>query len=131
MIRVPILYPDRPGARFNQDYYLNKHLPTIVHLLHGMPGFLDISVERSFDASQWGSSMALMTCHYTFDSLPNAMLAMSDLAPQMRADVSNFSNVEPTVYVNETIQSYSADGVLTSFGESTLSDLPSSWLVQG
>ncbi|MDO5691704.1 MAG: EthD family reductase [Pseudomonadota bacterium] len=128
MFRVTIIYPDQPGARFDQDYYLKKHVPTMKQLLQGMPGFLNISVERSFDASSWGASFALMTCHYTFDSLQNTMLAMSDLAGQMRADIPKFSNVVPTVYVNELIQSHSSDEVISRFGDSMLSDLPSSWM---
>ena len=29
MIKVSVMYPNRPGARFDHDYYRDKHLPLI------------------------------------------------------------------------------------------------------
>lgn len=29
MIKVSVMYPNRPGARFDHDYYRDKHMPLI------------------------------------------------------------------------------------------------------
>ena len=29
MIRVSVMYPNTPGARFNHDYYRDKHMPPV------------------------------------------------------------------------------------------------------
>jgi len=29
MIKVSVMYPNRPGARFDHDYYRTNHLPLI------------------------------------------------------------------------------------------------------
>ena len=29
MIKVSVMYPNKPGARFDQAYYLDKHMPMV------------------------------------------------------------------------------------------------------
>ena len=29
MIKVSVLYPNKPGAKFDMDYYVNKHVPLV------------------------------------------------------------------------------------------------------
>jgi hypothetical protein len=29
MIKVSVIYPNKPGARFDHDYYRMKHLPSL------------------------------------------------------------------------------------------------------
>ena len=29
MIKVSVMYPNTPGARFNHDYYRDKHMPLV------------------------------------------------------------------------------------------------------
>ena len=33
MIKVTILYPNKPGTRFDADYYLGVHMPMAIRLL--------------------------------------------------------------------------------------------------
>jgi len=33
MVRVSVLYPNKPGSRFDANYYLNVHMPMAARLL--------------------------------------------------------------------------------------------------
>ena len=36
MIKVSVMYPNAPGARFDHDYYRDKHLPLTL-IMAGLP----------------------------------------------------------------------------------------------
>ncbi len=39
MVRISILYPNSPGARFDWRYYVETHMPRSIDLLSAHPGF--------------------------------------------------------------------------------------------
>ena len=46
MIRVSILYPKKEGARFDVDYYVQKHMPRSIQLLQASASLRGVSVEQ-------------------------------------------------------------------------------------
>ena len=34
MIKVSVMYPFAPGARFDHDYYRDTHMPLLLSLIH-------------------------------------------------------------------------------------------------
>jgi uncharacterized protein (TIGR02118 family) len=42
MIKVSVMYPNKPGARFDQAYYLDKHMPMVKARMG--PTLIDVSV---------------------------------------------------------------------------------------
>ncbi|MGA9368763.1 MAG: EthD family reductase, partial [Steroidobacteraceae bacterium] len=33
MIKVSVMYPNKPGARFDHDYYRDRHMPLVKRLM--------------------------------------------------------------------------------------------------
>lgn len=57
MTRISFLYPNRKGARFDMDYFVEKHMPWSIGLLSANAGFKGVSVERGVSGvTPWARS---------------------------------------------------------------------------
>src|SRR5690348_13808880 len=50
MTRISFLYPKVEGARFDFNYYVEKHMPWSIKLLSAHAGFKGVSVERGISS---------------------------------------------------------------------------------
>jgi len=102
MFNISSIYPKKEGYRFDFDYYLNKHMPMSIERLSGAKGFKGVSVERGIEIeeSKIGSSYVAM-CHYYFDSLEDFMAAFMPYAEELQGDITNYTNIEPIIQINE------------------------------
>lgn len=104
MINISILYPNTPGARFDMDYYVNRHMPMSIELLGAHPGFKGVSVERGLGGAAPGTDAAYIAmCHFQFDSGESFMAAFSPNAATLQADIPNYTDVAPIIQVNEVL----------------------------
>ncbi len=104
MIKISILYPNTPGARFDMDYYVKKHMPMSIELLGTHPGFKSVSVERGLGGAAPGTDAAYTAmCHFHFDSVESFMAAFSPNAATLQADIPNYTDVVPIIQVNEVL----------------------------
>jgi uncharacterized protein (TIGR02118 family) len=102
MNRVSILYPNRPGSRFDLDYYFNIHMPRSIQLLSAGEGFRSVLVECGVSGANPDSAPSFIAgCHYEFDSYERFVTAFSPHAEELRGDMSNYTDVEPIIQVNE------------------------------
>jgi uncharacterized protein (TIGR02118 family) len=100
MVKVSVLYPNNPGAKFDMDYYLSKHIP-MVRLKVG-PALKAVSVERGVAGGTPGSAPTyLTTAALSFDSTEAFLAAFGPHAAEIMADVPNYTNVQPLVQVGE------------------------------
>jgi len=102
MFNISSIYPKKEGCRFDFDYYLNKHMPMSIELLSRAKGFQGVSVERGIDIEdpKMESSYIAM-CHYYFDTLENFMTAFIPHAEKLQGDIANYTNIEPTIQINQ------------------------------
>ena len=102
MFNISSIYPKKDGYEFDFDYYLNRHMPRSIELLSAARGFKGVSVERGMDVdeSKLESSYVAM-CHYYFDSLEDFMAAFGPHAEALQGDIANYTNIEPTIQINE------------------------------
>ena len=106
MFNISSIYPRIEGYRFDFDYYLNRHMPRSIELLSGAKGFVGVSVEKGIDLEEprIDSSYVAM-CHYYFDSLEDFMTAFAPHAEELQGDIPNYTNIEPTIQINEVLTS--------------------------
>lgn len=99
MVRISILYPTNEGSRFDVDYYRNVHTPlALARLGHSILSFeIDIGAhvpplpEPSFVAAG----------HYLCRSATEFMEAYLPHAQELQADVSNYTDISPTIQVSD------------------------------
>ena len=100
MIKVSILYPNKPGSRFDLDYYLNQHMPmTIAKLGAALKG---VSIDHGV-AGELPDSPPLYVamCHLLFDSVEAFYAAFTPHAATLQGDIPNYTDVEPGFQISE------------------------------
>ena len=102
MFNISSIYPNHEAVVFDFDYYLNKHMPMSIELLSKAKGFQGVSVERGIDITEPQiTSSYLAMCHYYFDTLENFMAAFLPHAEQLQGDISNYTNSQPIIQINQ------------------------------
>ena len=96
MIRLSVYYPASEGAKFDHDYYLNKHVPLCTQTWN-----LDSAeVDRGMD----GSYVAAV--HFRFPSQEALQAAMaSEGTGAILADVANYTDITPVLQTSEVVSS--------------------------
>jgi len=104
MVRISILYPNKPGSRFDFPYYLDRHMPRSIELLSAHPGFQGVTVERGVGGGAPGSVAAYVAmCHFTFESIDAFMAAFMPHAPELQGDIQNYADVPPVIQISEVL----------------------------
>ncbi len=104
MVRISILYPNTESARFDLDYYLERHMPLSIKLLGAHPGYRGVTVERGLGGTVPGSQPAyLAMCHFLFSSVEDFLAAFMHNAPTLQGDMANYTDVEPVIQFNEVL----------------------------
>ena len=101
-IKVSILYPHRPGSRFDFAYYIDKHMPR--ELLSAHPGFEGVSVERGAGGAEPGAEATYVAmCHFSFRSAEDFLAAFMPHAAELQGDMRNYTDIEPVIQFNEVL----------------------------
>ncbi|MDQ3250208.1 MAG: EthD family reductase [Chloroflexota bacterium] len=101
MVKISSLYPNKPGARFDMNYYLNTHMPMSIERLSAHPGFKGVSVERGLAGGSPGSEPTYVAlCHYLFDSVEDFLAAFTPHAGLLQGDMPNYTDIESIIQVS-------------------------------
>jgi uncharacterized protein (TIGR02118 family) len=103
MTRISFLYPNRADARFDIDYYIQKHMPWSIGLLSAYPGFKGVSVERGLSGIPGSVAPYVALCHFLFDSLDDFLTAVTPHMTALQADIKNYTDIEPIFQVSEVL----------------------------
>ena len=98
-IRISALYANRPGSRFDGDYYINQHEPLASKLLapHGLEGVSTVFGVAALDGGEppfWAISEMLFASRAAFDA------AMAACGEALFADIPNYTDVTPVLQVS-------------------------------
>ena len=102
MIKVTILYPSRPGARFDHAYYRDKHMPMVAGLVgDACKGW---GVDQGLSGGAPGVPAPFL-CIGTllFESVPAFQEAFAPHGKAIGADVANYTDVAPVMQISEVL----------------------------
>ena len=101
MIRVSICYP--AGGKFDEDYYLNKHMPMIAE--KAGPALLRWEADKGLSGAVPGQPAPFVMMGYLyFNSLPEFMQAFAPHAAAIIGDVPNYTDQSPQLQINEIVK---------------------------
>ena len=104
MVKVSILYPNKPSARFDFDHYIKRHMPRSIELLSAHPGFRAVSVERGVGGTEPGSPPTyIAACFFTFDTVESFLAAFMPNAAELQTDMPNYTDIAPQIQFNEIL----------------------------
>jgi uncharacterized protein (TIGR02118 family) len=107
MVTISILYPNKPGSRFDFRYYAERHMPRSIELLSAHPGYQGVSVERGVGGAAPGSVPEYVAmCHFQFNSADDFLQAFMPNAPELQGDIPNYTDVAPVIQINDVLISH-------------------------
>lgn len=102
MIKLSVMYPYAPDARFDHAYYRDVHLPMLAacmgeHLLY-------YSIETGLAGLQPGSPPTYVAlCHLYCASVEALMAGALPHGAQFAADVANFTDIVSVQQISEVV----------------------------
>jgi uncharacterized protein (TIGR02118 family) len=102
MIRFNVLYPRSEGARFDHDYYRDKHMPMVAGFLGSACRYY--TIEKGLAGGAPGAPTPyLASCSFTCESVEALQAALGPHVKEIMADVPNYTNTEPVIWVSEVM----------------------------
>ena len=102
MIKVSVMYPNQPGARFDHDYYRDTHMPLAKARLGD--ACLYYTVDKGLAGGTPGSAPAYVAmCHFFSDSVESFQAAFGPHAKEILADIPNYTDLQPVMQISEVV----------------------------
>jgi uncharacterized protein (TIGR02118 family) len=109
MIKVSVIYPNRPDVRFDHDYYRTKHLPLIKSRMGAGLKYYAIDKGLAGGAAN-APATYVAACHLLCESVETYQSSFGPYAKEIHGDIRNFTDVTPIVQISEVVVEYSAKG---------------------
>jgi len=102
MIKVSVMYPHEPGARFDHEYYRDKHMP-LVQARMG-ESCLFYTVDKGLAGGAPGESATYVgMCHIYCESVESFQAGFGPHAPEFLADIPNYTDLAPVIQISEVV----------------------------
>lgn len=100
MIKVSVMYPYKPDARFDHEYYRDKHMP----LLKARMG--DHCKRYTVDKGLAGGSpdappTYIGMCHVYVESIEAFQAGFGPHAQEILGDIPNYTDLQPVIQFSE------------------------------
>jgi uncharacterized protein (TIGR02118 family) len=102
MIKVSVMYPNKPGARFDHDYYRDKHMPLLQLRMGDYCKYYTIDKGLSGGAPGTPPTYIGM-CHIFCDSVETWEKGFGPHAKEILGDIANYTDLEPVLQVSEVV----------------------------
>ena len=102
MIKVSVMYPNAPGARFDHDYYRDKHMPLVKQRMGD--ACLKYTVDKGMAGGAPGQPATYVgMCHIFCDSVEAFQGAFGPHAKEILGDVANYTDIKPVMQISEVV----------------------------
>jgi uncharacterized protein (TIGR02118 family) len=102
MIKVSVMYANTPGARFDHEYYRDKHMP----LLKARMGdaCLRYTIDKGLAGGAPGAPPTYVgMCHVYADSVDSFQKAFGPHAEEILGDIKNYTDISPVLQFSEVV----------------------------
>ena len=102
MIKVSVMYPNTPGAKFNHDYYRDQHMPMVKAKLGA--ALQSYTVDKGLAGGAPGAPATYVAmCHLFCDSVEAFQAGFGPHAKAIMADVPNYTDIAPVMQISEVV----------------------------
>jgi uncharacterized protein (TIGR02118 family) len=100
MIKVSVLYPNNPGAKFDMDYYVTRHMPMVQQKCGA--ACKKMAVEHGIAGGAPGAPATYIAMgHLYFDSVDAFQQAFGPHAKEILSDIPNYTDTQPTIQISD------------------------------
>ena len=102
MIKVSVMYPNKPGARFDHDYYRDKHMPLLKARMGDACKYY--TVDKGLAGGAPGAPATYVgMCHIFADSVDSFQKSFGPHAKEIMADIANYTDIAPVMQISEVV----------------------------
>lgn len=102
MIKVSVMYPNTPGAKFNHDYYRDQHMPMVKAKMGA--ALKSYTVDKGLAGGAPGAAATYVAmCHLFCDSVETFQAGFGPHAKAIMADVPNYTDIAPVMQISEVV----------------------------
>ena len=102
MIKVSVMYPNTPGAKFNHDYYRDQHMPMVKAKMGA--ALKSYTVDKGLAGGAPGAPATYVAmCHLFCDSVETFQAGFGPHAKEIMADVPNYTDIAPVMQISEVV----------------------------
>jgi len=102
MIKVSVMYPDTPAARFDHEYYRDRHMPLVKTLMGDSCKYY--TVDKGLAGGAPGTPATYIgRCHIFCDSVQAFQAGFGPHARQIMDDIANCTDLAPVLQVSEVV----------------------------
>jgi uncharacterized protein (TIGR02118 family) len=102
MIKVSVMYPNTPGARFNHEYYRDTHMPLVKKRMGDTCKFY--TVDKGLAGGTPGTAATYIgMCHIYADSVESFQKGFGPNAKEIMNDIPNYTDLAPIIQISEVV----------------------------
>jgi uncharacterized protein (TIGR02118 family) len=102
MIKVSVMYPNNPGARFDHDYYREKHMPLVKARMGD--GCKYYTIDKGLGGGAPGAPATYVgMCHIFADSVESFQKSFGPHAKEIMGDIKNYTDIAPVMQISEVV----------------------------
>jgi uncharacterized protein (TIGR02118 family) len=102
MFKVTVMYAATPGARFDHDYYRDKHMPLVKQLLGSACSHYTVDKGVAGGAPGAPAPYEAM-CHLFCETLEGFSAGMAAHGPEIMGDIPNYTDLKPVIQISEVV----------------------------
>ena len=100
MIKVSVMYPNGPDAKFDMEYYVGTHIALIAESVGD--ALKGASVDQGIAGGVPGEAPAYVAMgHVLFESLEAFQTSFGPHADKIMGDIPNFTNITPIMQISD------------------------------
>lgn len=101
MIKVSVMYPNGPDARFDDVYYREHHMPMVKTLMGEHCKYY--TVDRALAGAPATNTPYIAAGHLFCDSIDAFQAGFGPHAKDIMADIPNYTNQTPVIQISEVL----------------------------
>lgn len=102
MVKVSVLYPHKDGARFDHEYYRDRHMPLVKQRLGS--ACIRYTVDKGVAGGAPGAPAPFIgMCHIYCDSADAFQKAFTPHAEEILGDIPNYTDLQPIIQISDVV----------------------------
>lgn len=103
MIKVSVMYPNKPGTKFDHEYYKVRHLPLLKERMGN--ACLKYTIERGLSGGAPGEAAPYVAmCHIYCDSIEDFHAGFGPHVAEIMGDIPNYTDLTPLIQISEVVE---------------------------
>lgn len=102
MIKVSVMYPNKPGARFDHTYYRDKHMPLVKAKMGASCKYYTVDKGLAGGTPD-APPLYIGMCHIFSDSVEAFQAGFGPHAKEILGDIPNYTDLQPVMQISEVV----------------------------